>query len=62
MKKVDPISIAQIRHNKKTTAKRIFAPVKANRAKRRSASPKKYYTGVTLSTYKKFRMVIPNFL
>lgn len=41
---------------------KIFASVKAIRAKRRSASPLQDYTKVMLSTYKKFRMVIPNFL
>lgn len=40
----------------------VFAPVKAIKAKRRSASPEGYYTDVTLSTYKKLRMVILNFL
>ena len=40
----------------------FFAPVKAIRAKHRCASPLQDYTDVALSTYKKFRMVIPNFL
>ena len=40
----------------------FLAPVEVIRAKHKCASPLEDYTGFALSTYKKFRMVIPNFL
>ena len=63
MKEVKIIFDNTARRTKKTTAmSKIFAPVVVDRAKHRSASPEGHYTGGVLSTYRKFRIVIPNFL
>ena len=59
MKKVQKIWTREVGMTKRPPHSENFAPVKVIKAKHRSASP---CTDVTLSTYKKFRMVIPNFL
>ena len=62
MKKFEKFELSKICITHRPPQSENFCAGLCWQGKAQGASPEDYYTGGVLSTYKKFRMVIPNFL